>query len=189
MSALSAILFADGQSIEGKFFENSFTERAQEAFFLCAIFLNLMLSRHNPALVPLALMFAGFFALCFVRELDALLKQKIGTGTWQLLVTSILISMIYHASIYWTQLMQGLGAHAETYSLGLFVAGFITTFAFSRIIGNESLWKAIMGEVYQRNVKNAVEVGIELLEDALLLLNTIEFYIRGMRVGTSQQRR
>lgn len=103
-----------------------------------------------------------------MRELDALLEQNIGTLAWQLLVSLILIAMIYHARKNWTQLIRTFGAIVETYAFGLIVAGFITTFVFSRLVVNESLWTAIMGEVYQRNVKNALEEGIELLVDKLI---------------------
>ena len=161
-----------------KFFEDSYTERAQEAIFLTLAIGFFIASLRLQQISVLASLFSGFFMLCFVRELDALLEQNIGTGTWQVLATLVLIAMIYQARRHWSGLVHQINGHAESYSFGLFMAGFLTTFLFSRLIGSEELWMAIMEDGYRRSVKNAVEESAELLGDGLMLFSGVEFYVR-----------
>ncbi len=178
LAALMSVVSIDASAGEDKFFEGSYTERAQEVIFLVLALGLFAISYKLGQAITLARMFAGFFLLCFIRELDALLEQNVGTGTWQVLVTLVLVAMAYQAHKNWDQLMAEVRMHVESYSFGLFMAGFLTTFLFSRLIGNEELWMAIMEEGYRRNIKNAVEESVELLGDALLLFSGVEFFVR-----------
>lgn len=178
LAALMLVIVADANTGPDKFFEDSWTERAQKAIFLLLAVGLFVLSFRLQQVSILATMFAGFFLLAFIRELDALLEQNIGTGTWQVLVTIVFIAMVYQARRHWAELKNQVSDHVETYSFGLFIAGFLTAFIFSRLIGNEELWMAIMEEGYRRNIKNAVEESTELLGDALFLFSGIEFTIR-----------
>ena len=186
LAALMLVIAADANTGPDKFFEDSWTERVQEAIFLLLAIGLFVLSLRLQQVSILATMFAGFFLLAFIRELDALLEQNIGTGTWQVLVTGVFLVMVYQAHKHWADLTNQVSAHVETYSFGLFIAGFLTTFIFSRLIGNEELWMAIMEEGYRRNVKNAVEESTELLGDALFLFSGIEFTIRYAKSSPEQ---
>ncbi len=55
-----------------------------------------------------------------------------------------------------------------------FVIGFLVTFIFSRLFGMGGLWKAILGNDYNRWVKNAAEEGIELLGYSLFFIGGVE---------------
>ena len=57
------------------------------------------------------------------------------------------------------------------------MAGFITTFVFSRLFGRSIFWQAVMEEQYFRSVKNAAEEGTELLGYGLMLIGAIEYFI------------
>ncbi len=175
LAALMLLVVVDAGAEESKFFENSWTERAQESLFLLLFIIHVLVARRVQSVRTLALLFGGFFLLALVRELDAVLEGNIGTGAWQVLATLIVIAMIYRLRQDWQGFRFQLQSHMETYSFGLFMAGFLTTFAFSRLLGNEELWMAIMEESYQRNVKNAVEETVELLGDALMFFSGIEF--------------
>ena len=175
LAALMLLVHTDAGAEQSKFFEDSWTERAQESMFFVLSLICLWASRIAPSKRTLALMFSGFFLVAFVRELDALLEGNIGTGSWQVIVTLIFGAMMYKLRQDWQGFKVQLQDHLETYSFGLFMAGFLTTFAFSRLLGNEELWMAVMEESYQRNVKNAVEESVELLGDALMLFSGIEF--------------
>jgi len=152
------------------------TERVQETILLSLALGMLIISTRLQQVSMLASMFAGFFILAFIRELDSLLEENIGTGTWQVLVTLVLLAMIYRARSGWVRLKSEFVSHLETFSFGLFVGGFLTTFVFSRLLGIEELWMAILEDKYHRTVKNAVEESFELLGDSLLLFSGVEFY-------------
>lgn len=185
LGALMLVLVVDANAVDGKFFEGSLTERTQEVMFLLLSISMFYCSRRMKPVLNLAAMFSGFFLVCFIRELDALLEQNIGTGTWQLLVTLVLAAMIFKAYKNWPALQGEFATNVSTYNFGLFAAGFLTTFIFSRLVGSEELWMAIMEESYQRNVKNAVEESVELLGDALMFFAGFEFFLR-YRGGSSQ---
>ena len=186
LAALMLVIITDANAGANKFFEDSWTERTQEAIFLVLAIGLFVMSWRLQQVSVLATMFAGFFMLAFIRELDALLEQNIGTGTWQILVTIVFLAMIYQARKHWALLQSQVTSHVETYSFGLFIAGFLTTFIFSRLIGNEELWMAVMEDGYRRNIKNAVEESTELLGDALFLFSGVEFYIRYTRPSKEQ---
>ncbi|MCG8415224.1 MAG: hypothetical protein MI746_13475 [Pseudomonadales bacterium] len=186
LAALMAVVAIDARAGEEKFYEDSYTELAQEAIFLVLALGMFAMSYKLSQANILARMFAGFFLLCFIRELDALLEQNIGTGTWQVLVTLVLLVMVYQARKNWSQLTAEVRIHVGSYSFGLFMAGFLTTFLFSRLIGNEELWMTIMEEGYRRNVKNAVEESVELLGDALILFSGVEFFVHYNAIAEAQ---
>ncbi len=184
--ALMLVIISDANAGADKFFEDSWTERAQEAIFLLLAIGLCTLSMRLQQVSILAALFAGFFMLAFIRELDALLEQNIATGTWQVLVTVVVLVMAYQARKHWSLLQSQITSHIKTYSFGLFIAGFLTTFIFSRLIGNEELWMAIMDEGYHRNIKNAVEESTELLGDALFLFSGVEFYFHYAKPSQEQ---
>ncbi len=178
LGALTLVLAIDASAVDAKFFEDSLTERVQEGILLVLALGMLYCAWRLAAVSNLAILFAGFYMVSFIRELDALLEQNIGTGTWQLLVTLVLSAVIYRAYKNWPALHHEFAANVPTYNFGLFIAGFLVTFIFSRLIGSEELWMAIMEESYQRNVKNAVEESVELLGYALMFFAGIEFLLR-----------
>ena len=186
LSALMLVVIADANSAGAKFFEDSLTERSQEALLLLAALGMLFMASRLQHVSTLALAFAGFFMVSFIRELDALLEQNIGTGTWQVLVTIVLLAVFYRLRVNWSGFKNQLSGHLESYSFGLFIAGFLTTYIFSRLIGNEELWLAILEENYRRSAKNAVEESVELLGYALLLFSVVEFYCRHAISGRAE---
>ena len=178
LASLILVLRVDASNVEGEFVENSLTENVQAAIFLSLALGMLIMSIRLQHVSMLASMFAGFFLVSFIRELDAPLEHNIGTGAWQALVTLVLLAMIYRARSGWIRLKPEFVSHLETYSFGLFVGGFLTTFIFSRLVGVEEIWMAILKDNYYRGVKNAVEESFELMGDSLLLFSGVEFYFR-----------
>jgi cytochrome bd-type quinol oxidase subunit 2 len=187
LAALILVILVDANSVEGKFVEDSMTEHVQGIIFFSLALGMLIISTRVQQVSMLASMFAGFFILAFIREQDALLEHNIGTGAWQALVTLVLLAMIYRARSGWVRLKSEFVSHLETCSFGLFIGGFLTTFIFSRLIGMEELWMAILEGDYQRSVKNAVEESFELLGDSLLLFSGVEFYFRYARAKAEQK--
>lgn len=174
----SLLLFLDAQLPVSKFSEVSLTETTQKLLFVSLACGYLLHARFGASADQLALMFAGFFTMLFIREMDQTLDTMLFDGGWQLLVGTILMAMLYQASRNWSRLWAQFLAYLQTPSFGLFLAGFLTTVVFSRLIGNNGFWEVMMGEEYIRNVKNAVEEGTELFGDILMFLAGIEFYFR-----------
>lgn len=186
VSGASLLLFLDAQLPVSKFSEVSLTESAQKLLFISLALGYLLHARYGASAKQLALMFAGFFTMLFIRETDQTLDTLLFDGGWQLLVGIVLAAMLFQAIRNWSQLWAQFLAFLQTPSFGLFLAGFLTTLVFSRIIGNNGFWEVMMGEEYIRNVKNAVEEGTELFGDILMFLAGIEFYFRYRGQGHAQ---
>ena len=74
-------------------------------------------------------------------------------------------------------------AWSRTPIAGLMVAGLVTL-VFSRLFGRGSLWEFMMGEHFQRDIKNMAEEGTELLAMMLVFAGAVEwaFFSRKRRV-------
>ncbi|MDP1086466.1 transporter, partial [Klebsiella pneumoniae] len=72
-------------------------------------------------------------------------------------------------------------AYANSFSFGLFAAGFLTTYVFSRLYGRQDFWRAVLQENYLRDFKSAAEELVELFGYALLLIAVIELVLLARR--------
>ncbi|MDN6314120.1 MAG: hypothetical protein L0J56_02290, partial [Halomonas sp.] len=74
-----------------------------------------------------------------------------------------------------------------SFSLGLFTAGFFTTYAFSRLYGRKEFWQAVMQEHYMGNIKSMAEEVVELLGYSLILFAMIELLLLAQRIYRAQR--
>ena len=124
---------------------------------------------------PIAFLFGGTALAFIISESDYFLDRLVADNFWQLLmgiVAALVIVYTYRHRrrfrIAWLRMWPSPG-------LTLLFAGAVIIFAFVRLVGQEPLWMAILGDDYQRVVKLAVEEFIELLGYFLWLIGTIEY--------------
>lgn len=130
---------------------------------------------HCPSQRPIALPFAGLAALFCIRELDYFLDRNIVDNFGQVIVAVIISLLIVYAvrhrrrfRIAWLRIWPSPG-------LTLLFAGASILFAFAMLIGQESLWAAILDNHYERTVKLAVEELVEIAGYYFWLIGTIEY--------------
>ena len=70
---------------------------------------------------------------------------------------------------------------------GLFVAGMLTTYIFSRLYGRQVFWQTVMQENYMRDVKSMAEEVIELLGYAMILIALVELMLLARRLYHARQ--
>ena len=179
MGLLYQLMFLDAgqKGQEMKFMESTFTEWTQQVILLMMAAIFAHCAYHFSHMRCLSIILAGIAATGLVREYNNFFNDRVFDGAWQLLaLMTIIVTGILgwkHRKDFW----QELGKYYNSLSFGLLLAGFLTTFIFSRLFGKTVFWETLMEERYFRSVKNAAEECVELLGYGLLLAATAEFYL------------
>ncbi len=177
MLLLSQLMFWDAAQPgkEMKFMEATFTEWTQQLILLVMVAIFAHCAYHYSRWRCLSIALAGISMVGLVREYNNFFNEQVFDGAWQSLallmitVTAILIWKYRHR--FW----QDLDGYFGSLSSGFMLAGFLTTFIFSRLFGRTVFWEAVMEERYFRSVKNAAEECVELLGYGLLLIAAVEY--------------
>ena len=137
--------------------------------FLCAAVI------YRP-LRAACVMLAALTAMMFIREADFFL-DAVFDGAWQALVTVVLLATGLYLWRQTLPIRDSILAYAREPSSGVMLAGILVTIVYSRLFGRGSFWEALMGDGYQRAVKNAVEEGTELAGYALMFIAAVEILL------------
>ena len=167
--------------------ENSLLERMQVIALLATLSCAWCTGRLQPAWKGLTTLIIGASSLACIREFDAVLDHLFD-GAWQLLATLTFILTLFLLRPHISSLQNTLKTFSKTASFGIMVSGFMTVFVFSRLIGRQAFWRAVMEDGYMRVVKRAVEESTELLGYTLIFIGAIELF-RQSRPQNPQQKR
>lgn len=162
---------------DARFSESGFTELAQSALLAIAIALVVATRRLDHRLPHVTLLLFGLLGASLIREQDAWLDAYVFDGAWQMLVTLLVVPILFVVIRDRRAFAAELERYAATFSGGLFAAGFLATYAFSRLYGRGEMWQAILGEQYLRIVKDAAEEVTELFGYSLLMLAMLELWL------------
>lgn len=166
---------------EIRFSEQGFTELAQTLVLALSVLLLVYARQRLRALPEVTLLLLAFVASSLIREQDAFLDANVFDGAWQLLVALILLPSLYQVIRHRRQFLTQFAAYANSFSFGLFAAGVLTTYVFSRLYGRSTFWEAILQEQYLRTFKDAAEEVVELFGYALILIAMIELVLLARR--------
>ncbi|WP_163577510.1 hypothetical protein [Halomonas faecis] len=173
---------------DNRFSERGFTEFAQAAC-LALTALVLLYSRLAYRQLPyITLLLLAFVVASLIREQDYWLDNLIARNTWKVLVALVVIPSLYRVIHQRRQFIDEFAHYSNTFSFGLFAAGFLTTYVFSRLYGRADFWMAVLEEAYVRDFKSAAEELVELLGYAFLLIAAIELLLLARRWAVARQR-
>ncbi|WP_458526753.1 hypothetical protein [Onishia taeanensis] len=161
--------------------EQGFTEYAQSALLAASVALLAYVRLGRRQLPTVSLLMLAFLGASLVREQDALLDAHVFDGAWQVIVTLIVLPSLYAVIHNRQAFIAEFERYANSFSFGLFAAGFLVTYVFSRLYGRSEMWMALLGDAYVRDFKNAAEETTELLGYALLLFAVIELVLLARR--------
>ncbi|APE31512.1 hypothetical protein BOX17_11480 [Halomonas aestuarii] len=156
------------------FSEWGFTELAQTALLAASTLLLLYVRVVLRELPQVSLLLLALMTSSLVREQDALLDARVFDGAWQLLVALIILPILHGVIRRRRAFAAEFAGFANSFSFGLFAAGFLTTYVFSRLYGRSEMWQVILREDYVRTFKNAAEEVVELFGYALILIAMVE---------------
>ncbi len=167
---------------ETRFSEIGFTELMQSLLLGLASGLLWYAHRHLAPFRHLALLMFLFLFASFIREQDAFLDAYVFDGAWQVLVSLVLVPGLFVVIRRRQGFLEEFSRYADSFSFGLFAAGFLCTYVFSRLYGRGEFWEAILAERYVRVFKDTAEEVTELFGYALLLFAVIELILLARRL-------
>ncbi|RZU99406.1 hypothetical protein [Spiribacter vilamensis] len=170
---------------EVRFSELGFTELTQTCVLITSCLLLVYIRQVLQIWPNLTLLLLAFVAASLVREQDAFLDHYVATHTWKILVSLIVIPSITWVVIQRRRFLAEFARYSNTLSLGLFTAGILVTYAFSRLFGRQVFWRAVMQEGYMRDVKDMAEEVIELLGYSIILIAIVELLLLARRIYRS----
>lgn len=171
-----------------KFTEHSYTEWMQLTYILVISLLLYFIAKSSEPLRPIAYLLTGGFVVVLIRELDHYL-DVIYNGAWLPPALVVFAGTIWVVFRHRHQLTDSTRHLISTPAFGLFVAGWLGIFVFSRLFGYKGIWLAVfqVETLDPRSpfkwAKNAVEEGTELFGYCLMLCAAIELltYVRRCR--------
>ncbi|MBS9404734.1 hypothetical protein KG088_13920 [Halomonas sp. TRM85114] len=169
------------QQPEVRFSERGFTELTQSVVLLTASALLLYTRQVFKALPTVTLLLFAFVFSSLIREQDAHLDTYVFDGAWQLLVGLVVLPCLFLVIRRRHNFVDEFARYANSFSFGLFAAGFLTTYVFSRLYGRSEVWMAILGERYERTFKDAAEEVVELFGYTLILIAIVELALLARR--------
>ncbi|WP_150123587.1 hypothetical protein [Halotalea alkalilenta] len=171
-----------GMDASLKFSEWSFTEITQSGILALTV-IGLLAVRRYFGLFRVGLMVMAMFALsALLRENDALMDDLISHGFWKWPVALVALPTLYYLLHHRYRLFVEMRLYFTSMPFGLFLAGFLSTFVFSRLLGRGKMWQAAMGDDYMRIVKDMVEECSESIGYLLILFSVIELYFFAQRL-------
>lgn len=146
-----------------------------EFFLLMLISLLLYISsKRKPSHRELCRLLTILPLIAAVRELDAFLDSYLFDGAWQLLVLLLCLYLTHFIWQNFAPIKVQVADFVKSRSFGFFCSGFIIVAVFSRLIGQQVLWKAIMQQGYIYLVGRYVEELSENFGYLFLLMGAIE---------------
>jgi hypothetical protein len=159
-----------------------------EALWLLLSSLFLFLAARNST--KYARLFAVLWLLPLataVRELDAVFDRTIFHGAWFIPAVFILSVAFYRAfksrSILKSEILDFVQTQQAVF-LGL---GFFIVVAFAQLCGQQAVMRAVFQEHYLRSIGGFVEEVIEFLGYIILVVGSLECYLRCHRFGRAEE--
>ena len=170
-----------------RFSELGFTEFTQTLVLAtcCAM---LIYIRHVLKVWPtVTLLLLAFVAASLVREQDHFLDNYVAENTWKVLVALIILPSLFWVVKQRQRFLAEFTHYSNTFAFGLFTAGVLTTYIFSRLYGRQEFWQAILEDSYSGTFKSVAEEVVELLGYSLILIATLELLLLARRIYKARQ--
>lgn len=143
--------------------ENSFIEWWEEIQLLIIIITLVVAGTKHKNKRSLISLLAGMASMGLIREYNNFLNDHLFHGAWSagvLIVGCITAWLVYKER---ATLSEAIYDFVERPSYGMILAGFLTSFVFSRMLGIPWLWKTILNKNYVRIAERIAEESVELL--------------------------
>jgi hypothetical protein len=163
------------------FNESSIIEQFQLIYLCVCMVLFFLSAKIKSSRMSLSVLLAGMALIALIRELDYFFDNYVFDGAWQTIAFLVALTTGFFVIKFRQGLKSSIQEFTSKASFGYMTSAFVVLFIFSRIIGKQVLWKAVMGENYLRVVKSFVEESTELFGYTLLLIAAIEFYRESKR--------
>ena len=158
----------------GTYLEDSWTEAPQEVSLFLGGSAAGLVAYYRPGWRVLFAALSGLAFASLLREFNNQIAEVLGKGSWLYFSLAVAIPVavyvLRHLAAFWRQ----LNAVSGTFAFGVYASGMLVLHVFSRLYGANPLWRAAMGQDFDRTVARISEEGVELLAYTLIFLGTLE---------------
>lgn len=113
--------------------------------------------------------------MALIREHDAFLDENVADGAWQVLANSLAVVTAFLLYRKKKHVWKQLHSFIQSRAFGIIISGMMIVIVFSRLYGNDMIWRSAMGEEnYIHQITRASEESIELLGYSLIFIGAIE---------------
>lgn len=172
---------------EVRYTELGFTEFTQTLILASCCALLIYIRQVLKIWPTVTLLLLAFVSASLVREQDYFLDYYVADNTWKFVVALIVLPSLAWVIIHRQRFLDEFRYYSNTFSFGLFAAGVLVTYIFSRLYGRQDFWRAVLEESYIRDFKDIAEEAIELLGYSLILFATIELLFLARRIHRARQ--
>lgn len=165
-----------------RFTELGFTEFTQTMILVTCCLMLIYVRQVLKVWPTITLLLFAFMAASLIREQDYFFDEHVAPDAWKVLVSLIVIPSIAWVVIQRRRFFEEFICYSNTFSFGLFAAGLLTTYVFSRLYGRQIFWRAVLEDNYVREFKDVAEEVVELLGYSLILFATLELLLLARRI-------
>lgn len=170
-----------------RFSELGFTELTQTLVLATCCAMLIYIRQVLKVWPTVTLLLLAFVAASLVREQDHFLDNYVARHTWKILVALIVIPSITWVIIQRRRFLEEFTHYSNTLAFGLFTAGVLTTYIFSRLYGRQDFWRAVLEDNYIGTFKSVAEEVVELLGYSLILFATLELLLLALRIHKARR--
>lgn len=165
-----------------RFSELGFTEFTQTLVLATCCAMLIYIRQVLKVWPTVTLLLLAFVAASLVREQDHFLDNYVAHNTWKVLVALIILPTLVWVVKQRQCFLEEFAHYSNSFAFGLFTAGVLTTYIFSRLYGRQEFWRVILEDSYTRDFKNIAEEMVELLGYSLILIATLELLLLARRI-------
>lgn len=165
-----------------RFTELGFTELTQTLVLATCCAMLIYIRQVLNVWPTVTLLLLAFVASSLVREQDYFLDTYVAENTWKVLVALIILPSLFWVVKQRQRFLEEFAHYSNTFAFGLFTAGVLTTYIFSRLYGRTVMWQAVLDDQYVRIFKDVAEEVVELLGYSLILIATLELLLLARRI-------
>lgn len=170
-----------------RFSELGFTELTQTLVLATCCIMLIYIRQVLKVWPTVTLLLLAFIAASLVREQDHFLDNYVADDTWKFLVALIIFPTLFWVLKRRHLFLEEFSHYSNTFAFGLFTAGVLTTYIFSRIYGRQVFWSAVLEDRYSGTFKSVAEEVVELLGYSLILIATFELLLMARRIYLAKQ--
>lgn len=171
-----AIIYYDVIYLKNNIPEQSLTEYTQEFLLLGTTVVFAYLGQTRKLYKRTAFLMAAFFCCLLIRELDLFFDQLIFHGFWIFPALSVALSTLIYANQQREQTLKALAEVMKNSYFPILCLGLGITLVYSRLFGMGGIWHQILGDNFQRIVKNIAEESSESLGYTIIFYAAVNYF-------------
>lgn len=155
--------------------EFSLLESIQHALLLFCLLIFAWIAMRDRLRRPLAIAFAGAFAVCLVRELDFFFDRYVLDNLWPVFAALTTVVVGVYSFRHRRRVEAGWQRSWPSAGLAMVIAGLILLVVFTQLLARRSVWVPTLGDDYVRSALLGFEELSELGAYLVIAIGSIEF--------------